>query len=43
MLYGKIVLTCFISGTSAIVDERIAVSPNGDALSPKEPPDLMLN
>ena len=38
ILYGKIVLTCFISGTSAMVDERIAVSPSGDALSPKDPP-----
>lgn len=38
MLYGKIVLTCFIRGTSAIVEDNIAVSPSGEALSPKEPP-----
>lgn len=38
MLYGSIVLTCFIRGTSATVDDNITVSPRGDALSPKEPP-----
>lgn len=37
ILYGKIVLTCFIKGTSAIVDDSIAVSPRGEALSPREP------
>lgn len=38
MLYGNIVLICFISGISDIVDDSIAVSPRGEALSPSEPP-----
>lgn len=38
MMYGKIVLTCFISNTSAIADDNIAVSPIGDVLSPNELP-----
>lgn len=37
MLYDKIVLTCFINGTSAMVEDTIAVSPSGEALSPNKP------
>ena len=36
--YGSSDLICSIKGTSDIVDDNIAVSPSGDALSPREPP-----
>ncbi len=37
-LYGSCDFTCSINGTFEMVEDNTAVSPNGEALSPNEPP-----